>query len=143
MLTGTDHVLELMGKVESISEPAITNDLTDYHQWLGSRILEVERIRPLVGNDLRRFSVSKSQKPTIITSKFHPQYLAYCCLINAVIPLIMTKIITGILNRLILLSILVTVGAVVQDRTRSNIGRDELACTLVCVCISAFAAILL
>lgn len=133
----------MIGKVEAISEPAITTDLTSYHKWLGSRILESSRIRPLIGNDLRRFSDSRRQKPTIITPKFNPQYLAYCCLINAVIPLIVTKFIKGVLNRLILLSLLVTVGAFVQDRTRSNVGRDELACTLVCVCISAFAAIFL
>jgi len=130
-------------KVESISQPAVTADLTTYHRWLESRILERDRIRPLVGSDLRRFATKGPSGEVRLPQTFQPQYLAYSALVNAVVPLMMYKLISGILNRLVLLFLVVVAGSIVQDRMRTKIGKDELTCTLVCVSISAFAAVFL
>ncbi len=132
-----------MQKVDSISEPAVTADLTTYHKWLESRVVERERIRPLVGSDLRKFSTVPLAEGTKLPQTFQPQYLAYSALINAVVPLVMFKLISGILNRLILLSFFIVVGSIVQDKMRTKVGKDELTCTLVCVSISVFAAVFL
>lgn len=144
------HAIEMMQKVDSISSPAMTSDLSKYHKWLDSRIVETPRIRPMISNDLRKFSSQSSQpsdQPASVLNtanySFEPRYLAYCCLINAVIPLILFKLFNGVLNRLIVLSLVVFAGAIAQERLRSTIGRDELTCILVCVCISAFAAVCL
>ncbi|KAK5936640.1 hypothetical protein PMZ80_011105 [Knufia obscura] len=137
------HALEMTQKVDSISQPAVTTDLTTYHKWLESRILERDRIRPLVGSDLRRFTTIPLPEEVKLAQTFQPQYLAYSALVNAVVPLIMFKLISGVLNRLILLSLVVVAGSIVQDKMRTKIGKDELTCTLVCVCIAAFAALLL
>lgn len=132
-----------MQKVETISQPAVTADLTKYHRWLNSRILEKHRIRPLVGSDLRRFVHVGRSEGVDLAPTFQPQYLAYSALVNAVVPLVSFKIIPGILNRLILLFLIVVSGSIVQDKIRTKIGKDELTCTLLCICISAFAAIFL
>ena len=133
----------MMQKVDSISQPAVTADLTIYHKWLETRILEPDRIRPLVGSDLRTFSTVPAAQEVRLPQAFQPQYLAFSALFNAVVPLIMFKLISGILNRLILLSVVVVAGSIAQDKTRTKIGKDELTCTLVSLCISAFAAVFL
>lgn len=131
----------MLQKVENMSDPALTSDLPKYHDWLKNRILEEGSTRRLVGNDLRRFASTTSESS--MSPSFQPQYLAYAALANAVLPLIMFKFITGILNRLILLSLVIVLGSVAQERLRSKVGRDELTCTLLCISISAFAAICL
>lgn len=136
------HALEMMHKVDSISQPAVKSDLTKYHSWLEARIRQTARIRQLVGADLRRFTGSTSDKNQTLQT-FQPQYLAYCCLVNAAIPLVMFKVVKGVLNRLILLALVVVAGSLAQDRLWKTVGRDELTCILVCICISAFAAVLL
>lgn len=157
--------------MEDISRPAVTSDLTKYHQWLNIRVLQSDRIRHLVGSDLRAFTQSSSHlssPPSTVSSPlpgsssstattttipkvddvqiprtFQPQYLAYSAFINAVVPLTLFKVVTGVLNRLIFLAIVVVIGSFVQDRMRIRIGKDELTCTLLCISISAFAAIFL
>lgn len=131
----------MLQNVESISEPAMTSDLPKYHDWLKDRILEEGSTRRLVANDLRRFASIKPAAP--ISPLFQPQHLAYAALTNAVLPLIMFKVVTGILNRLILLSLIVVLGSVAQERLRCKLTRDELTCTLLCMSISIFAAICL
>jgi len=132
-----------MQKVDSISQPAATADLTNYHKWLETRVLETDRIRPLVGDDLRVFSVVPTAQEVRLPQAFQPQYLAFSALVNGVVPLIMFKLISGILNRLILLSVVVAAGWIAQDKMRTKIGKDELTCTLACLCVSAFAAVFL
>lgn len=165
----------MMKKVEDMSRPAATSDLKKYHQWLDARILQSDRIRHLVGSDLRAFassplssshqsspqsspasmlssSLTSSSSSSMVATKsdevqiprtFQPQYLAYSAFINAVVPLTLFKLVTGVLNRLILLAIVVVIGSIVQDRMRIKIGKDELTCTLLSISISAFAAIFL
>lgn len=136
-----DHALEMMQKVENISRPAVVSDLHKHHYWLRSRVAETSKLRRLIGNDLRKFSTMK-QEEIRHSQIFHPRYLAYSALVNAVIPLIIFKVLTGVLNRLIVLSIVIVAGSVAQDRLQKKAGRDELSCTLVFVCISAFAAVI-
>lgn len=138
----SDHALEMMQKVEDISKPAVTSDLTKYYQWLEDRITDSSNTRRLVGNDLRKFSTLKEREAQAAQC-IQPYSLAYTALVNAVIPLIIFKGIKGVLNRLIVLLLFVVVGAVVQERMHKKFGREELVCTLLCVSISAFAAILL
>lgn len=145
------HALEMKQKVDEISSPAKLSDLPKHRQWLESRILQPDRIRRLINNDLRKFSpkrqaieIDQTQKTTTIQEPvFHPQYLAYTAFINGVLPLIMFKFCTGVLNRLILLLTIIVIGSTVQDRVSVSVGRNELTCTLVCICISAFAAVFL
>lgn len=129
-------------KVERISEPALTSDLPRYHDWLRERIREEGSTRRLVSNDLRRFSLVR-QSASATEYAFQPQYLAYAALVNAVLPLIVFKVIAGVLNRLIILSLVVVISCVAQEKLHPKVGRDELACTLLCISISAFAAICL
>jgi len=133
----------MMQKVDSISRPAVTADLTTHHKWLESRVLERDRTRALVGSDLRKFTTGGLPEEVRPPRMFQPQYLAYSALVNAVVPLLMYKLISGILNRLVLLFLAVVAGSIVQDKMRTKIGKDELTCTLVCVSISAFAAVFL
>ncbi|KAK5077628.1 hypothetical protein LTR24_009489 [Lithohypha guttulata] len=137
------HALEMIQKVDRISQPAVTADLTTHHRWLESRVLERDRTRALVGSDLRKFTTGGLPEEVRPPQMFQPQYLAYSALVNAVVPLLMYKLISGILNRLVLLFLAVVAGSIVQEKMRTKIGKDELTCTLVCVSISAFAAVFL
>ncbi|KAK5095091.1 hypothetical protein LTS08_008251 [Lithohypha guttulata] len=119
------HALEMMQKVEDISKPAVTSDLTKYYQWLEDRITDSSNTRRLVGNDLRKFSTLK-EREVQSTQCIQPYSLAYTALVNAVIPLIIFKGIKGVLNRLIVLLLFVVVGAVVQERMHKKFGREEL-----------------
>ena len=134
-----------MQKVDDMSQPAKTSDLPKHRQWLESRVLQPERIRRLISNDLRKVSTKRqpTEQPTSQEQNFNPQFLAYTAFINGVLPLIMFKIFSGVLNRLILLLTVIIIGSTVQGRMRTMIGKNELTCTLVCICISAFAAVFL
>lgn len=134
-----------MQKIDDISLPATKSDLPKHHRWLESRILQPERVRRLISNDLRKFGTRNKAVEVVTTQdrSFLPRYLAYTALINGVLPLVMFKMISGVLNRLIIQLTVIIVGCMVQGRAGTVIGKDELTCTLVCICISAFAAIFL
>lgn len=137
-------------KVDEVSQSAKLSDLPKHRQWLESRIVQKDRVRRLISNDLRKFTTKKQYSETeqrehitIQQLNFSPKYLAYTAFVNGVLPLIMFKICTGVLNRLILLLTIIVIGSAVQDKMGVIVGKNELTCTLVCICISAFAGIFL
>ena len=139
----TDHSVETMKKMDDISRPVIDSESSAYQAWLESRIFPSSKVHRLAHEDLRAF---KSAQPCLNTTSkpsFPFLYLAYTTLINAVLPLLIFKLVNGVLNRLILLSSIVAVGASVQDRLKTKVMQEEMACTVICVCISVFAAICL
>lgn len=139
----TDRALETMQKIENLSTPANGSDLAKHQEWLENRIFPPSRIPRLVQPDLRAFESSLPKSMSAEPSSLHFQHLAYSGLVNTALPLLMFKLTNSILDRFILLSIIVVVGASVQGRGKTKLMKDDLTCTIFCICISLFAAVCL
>ncbi|KAJ9653400.1 hypothetical protein H2198_007398 [Neophaeococcomyces mojaviensis] len=139
----TDRSVEMMQKIDEMSRPADHSETSRHQAWLESRIFPSSKIPRLAQDDLRIFKDNRPNLNMTPKPSFQLEYLIYTTLINTVLPLLMFKLIHGVLNRLILLSIVIIIGASVQDRTKTKVTEEDRNCTILCVCVSVFAAICL
>jgi hypothetical protein len=143
LMMTTDQALLAAQKVERLSAPALPPDVERFRAWLRqnnplsapeSRFLDHQE-------DLICLDGSTAMPSTTAMS---PSYsVPACILASTLIPLLCFKIMTGVLNRLILLVVVLAVGlSSLEKLDRSKVG-EHRQWILACFVVSLLAAVIL
>lgn len=128
--------LKLIDELKVASEPASMEKTSLYTRWLSRTLQPSYRASRLIGSDLHNLSLRGS---TTRSRAGNPTYLT---ITNFLIPLLLYKLIRGILNRLIVLALAIVIGNMVKEKYRMPHGAHDRLLVILFASVSTAAVFL-